>query len=430
VLRRELRAILSLSLPVIVAELGWMFMGVIDTIMVSPLGPAAIGATSLGSSLFNAFGIFGIGLLLGLDTLVSQAWGAGRKQDCERSLWQGVYIAIGATPLLMLAVGAVMPAVRLAGVDPRVLPLAESYVGIVNLSMPVLLLYTAFRRYLQGMAVVRPVMFALVTANAVNAAGNYVLIPRFGVDGAAWATVASRTYMLLVLGGYALAKDSHLARPIRPYLPRIVALLGLGIPAGLQILLEIGVFAATAVLAGKLSAEALAAHTIVLNIAGTSFMVPLGISSAGAIIVGHAIGRADPAAARRGGWMAVGLGAGFMFAMAVVLVAAPGPLLRIFTRDAEVLALAASLTIVAAAFFVFDGVQVVTTGVLRGAGNTRTPMFANLMAHWLLGLPAGWILCFRLGLGVTGLWMGLSIGLIVVALVLVAVWHRTSLEPA
>lgn len=186
-----------------------------------------------------------------------------------------------------------------------------------------------------------------------------------------------------------------------------------------------GVFATATTLAGKLTPEALAAHHVVLNIAGTTFMVPLGMSSAGAVIVGQAIGAGEPHRARRAGWMTIATGALFMSAAAAALLLWPDHILGAFTRNTEVLSIAGQLLFAVAAFQIFDGVQVTATGVLRGSGNTKTPMFANLVAHWLLGLPAGFFLCFALGLGVLGIWIGLSAGLVAVACLLLVVWSRT-----
>jgi MATE family multidrug resistance protein len=234
--------------------------------------------------------------------------------------------------------------------------------------------------------------------------------------------------MALFLMCVAILRDPALMKRIpRPDLQRICRLLALGFPAAGQILLEVGVFATSTVLAGRLAPESLAAHHIMLNIAGTTFMVPLGMSSAGAVTVGHAIGRRDWKAARHSGWLALGLGAGFMAVAALVLLLIPIPLIGIFTKNSEVLRVAIPLLFVTAVFQLFDGLQVVATGVLRGAGDTRTPMIVNLMGHWLLGLPVGYLLCFSFGYGVTGLWMGLSVGLIVVGSVLLFAWSRLQL---
>jgi multidrug resistance protein, MATE family len=417
--KQQLTELLRLAGPVILAELGWMFMGVVDTIMVGSLGPTAIGAVSVCHVFLDLIAIVGIGLLLGLDTLVSQSYGAGDLPDCEYSLWQGLYIAAVFAPFAMLSVFTAAPILKAAGVNSGVISLAVPYALSLQWSLPPLVIYAAFRRYLQGISLVRPVMFALVTANIVNVVGNSILIPQYGVEGAGWATVASRVYMALFLMCVAILRDPALMKRIpRPDLQRICRLLALGFPAAGQILLEVGVFATSTVLAGRLAPESLAAHHIMLNIAGTTFMVPLGMSSAGAVTVGHAIGRRDWKAARHSGWLALGLGAGFMAVAAIVLLLIPIPLIGIFTKNSEVLRVAIPLLFVTAVFQLFDGLQVVATGVLRGAGDTRTPMIVNLMGHWLLGLPVGYLLCFSFGYGVTGLWMGLSVGLLVVGAVL------------
>jgi MATE family multidrug resistance protein len=198
----------------------------------------------------------------------------------------------------------------------------------------------------------------------------------------------------------------------------------LGAPAASQITLEVGVFAASTALAGRLAPVALAAHQIAIHIAALSFMVPLGISSAGAVRVGHAVGRLDAPGAERAGWTALMFGAGFMTCTAAMFVLVPRVLIGAFTRDQGVLELGASLLAVAAVFQLFDGIQGVATGVLRGLGDTRTPMLWNLVGHWFVGLPTGYVLCFVLGLGVIGLWWGLSIGLIICGAVLLVVWSR------
>jgi MATE family multidrug resistance protein len=234
--------------------------------------------------------------------------------------------------------------------------------------------------------------------------------------------------MALVLGCVSVLRQPGLMKHIpRPDWDRIRELARLGLPAAGQMLLEVGVFATSTLLAGRLAPEALAAHHVLLNIAGTTFMVPLGMSSAGAVTVGQAIGSGDPQDAKRSGWLALALGAGFMGLAAVMLLAIPRQLIGIFTTDPTVFAVAVPLLFVAALFQLFDGIQVVATGILRGAGDTRTPMLVNLVGHWLLGLPTGYVLCFLFGFGITGLWIGLSLGLTAVAVVLLAFWARLRL---
>jgi len=423
--------------PLVAAELGWTMMSIVDTMMVGrlPESAPAIGAVSLGTVLFMTVGIFGGGLLLGLDTLVSQAFGAGRVDDCHHSLLNGVYLSAALTPLLMGVLWLAMPLLGRIGVDPTVLPLALPYLWAVTWSTLPLLLYTAFRRYLQGMNLVRPVAFALITANLVNVAANWVLIfghlgfPAYGVVGAGWATCISRVYMAGVLLAYIAWHDRRYGTGLwrvarRPDLARIRRLAGLGLPAGTQLTLEIAVFAVVTALAGKLGALSLAAHQVALNTVSLTYMVPLGVSSAAAVRVGQGLGRTDVAAAARSGWTAILLGAGFMGCAGLTLLAVPRWIARIYTPDPAVVATGASLLIVAAFFQLFDGIQVVATGALRGAGDTHTAMFTHLGIYWLLGLPLGYFLGFRRGLGVAGLWVGLSVALILIGVVLLAAWNR------
>jgi multidrug resistance protein, MATE family len=434
-IRAELPPMLRLAIPVVLAELGWMAMGVVDTIMVGPLGPEAIAATGVGTSLHMAFAIFGMGLLLGLDTLVSQAFGARQIDQCHRWLVHGAALALLLSTPLMLICWAMYVALPSLGFHPAVEPLLVNYYRVIIWSSPFLLLYAAFRRYLQGTHIVKPIMFALVSANVVNAGANWMLIfghfgfPAMGVTGAAWATLASRVYMVAVLFTAIVISDRWRWSDVPTLFGRLERawfkrLLRLGFPAASTVALEVGVFASATALAGKLDPISAASHQIALNIAALSFMVPLGLASAGAVRVGHAVGAADPPRAAAAGWTAILLGIVFTVAAAIAFVVLPRTLIGFFTDDEAVLALGSWLLFLAAVFQLFDGLQGVATGVLRGVGDTRTPMITNLTAHWLFGLPVGYTLCFVLGVGVFGLWIGLSTGLIIAGVVLLYVWHR------
>ena len=433
--QREIKPMFTLAMPVVVAELGWIAMGIVDIAMVGRLGAEAIGAVGVGSVLFMALAVFGIGVLLGLDTLVSQAFGARRLDDCHRWLVHGVVLSIVLTiPMTLLArIGT--RSLHLWGFDQEVLRLTVPYLEVVTWSTLPLLLYATFRRYLQSMSSVLPVMFALVSANLINVLANWTLVfgnlgaPAMGVTGAGWATCLSRVYLAAVLLATIVYRNVRhqsglWAIPFKVDLARMRLLLSLGLPAAIQVTLEVGVFAAVTALAGRLAPAALAAHQVALNVASVTFMVPLGVASAGAVRVGQALGRGDPEGASRAGWTALLLGALFMGCAAIVFLSLPGPILRLFTSDPRVIVTGISLLLVAALFQLFDGVQGVATGVLRGLGDTRTPMIWNLAGHWFLGLPLGYLLCFVWGWGVIGLWIGLSVGLILVALVLLVTWAR------
>lgn len=436
-LGEELRALLTLAIPVVLSELGWMTMTIVDLIMVGRLGPDAIGAVGLGNAIYYAPSLFGIGLLLGLDTLVSQSWGAHRFDDCHRSLAQGMYIAMAFTPLLMLSMLAAQRIFTGHGVDPAVAHLTRSYVLILNWGTFPLLVYGGFRRYLQGVGRVRPVTFALISANLVNLAGNWIFIyghfgmPALGVRGSALSTVFARVYMAAVLVYAAWAHESERGHALFEHWPapepeRLRALLKLGLPAASQVVLEVAAFGAATVMASHLTPIALATHEIVLSCAAYTYMVPLGISAAAAVAVGHAIGAGNAARARRAGLLAIGLGAGFMALMAVLFLTIPRPILHIWTRDPHVVALGAHILAIVAGFQIFDGIQTVSTGALRGLGETRFPMLMNLTAYWLMGLPLGAVLCFELKWGLSGLWTGLTLSLITIAVWLCARWVRDS----
>jgi len=433
----ELIAMITLAVPVVLSELGWMAQGVVDNIMVGKLGPAAIGAVALGNAVYYTPSLFGIGLLLGLDTLVSQAYGRKDHDDCHRWLAQGVYLACIVTPPLMVLIAALSYGFTRFGVIPEVAVLSGGYLRILNWGTLPLLLYGGTRRYLQGVGQVRVITATYVLANLLNWFGNWVLIygkfgmPALGVNGSAISTCISRIAMAAALLGFAWRYERKRGHPLfrhwaGPQLDRLRKLIRIGAPAAGQIVLEVGAWNLSTFAAGYLTPVALATHAIALNYASVSYMVPLGVSAAAAVSVGHAIGAGDPARARRAGWLALALGTGFMLMAAVAFWVAPKPLISLYTRDPRVLAVGPSLLWIAAAFQIFDGIQTVCTGALRGLGETRVPMFANLIGYWVLGLPLGFILCFVLKWGIYGMWIGLTLALIIISMTLLLRWRKDS----
>jgi MATE family multidrug resistance protein len=431
----EFRPLVTLALPIVQAEIGWMAMGIVDTFMVQPLGPAAIGAVGMGSILYLAVMVVGMGTLLALDTFVSQNYGAGRVDECHRWLFAGLQLAGSLTIILTLLAWGLVELLPAFDLHPDVLALLRPYMTHLLWSTPALLAYSVFRRYLQAMHIVRPVMYALVAANLVNLLLNWLLVeghwgfPALGVVGSAWATVFARIAMAVYLFGVIVSRARVHGSGLRdvPFTFDAVrqwAIVRLGLPAAGQMLLEVGVFAAASTLAGRITPAAVAAHNIVLNIIGLIFMVPFGLSSAAAVRVGHAVGRGDPHGARAAGWLAVGLATVAMTGSAMLFALAPSWLMRPFTGDAEVIQIGAGLFLVAAVFQLFDGMQAVTTGALRGLGETRIPMIANLVGHWLIGLPLAYAL--SLFYAAQGLWMGLAVGIILIGGVLLGVWHKRS----
>jgi MATE family multidrug resistance protein len=287
------------------------------------------------------------------------------------------------------------------------------------------------------MNMVRPVAFALISANIINAVGNYALIygkwglPHMGVVGSGWSTTLSRAYMALVLVVYLLWYDRKhrtelLKTPIDLDFPRIKRLLVLGFPAAMQFSLEGGVFALVTALISRLGPVPLATHQIALNTVAFTYMVPLGISSAAAVRVGQAIGRKDARGAAAAGNTAIFLGAVFMTLAGIILLVFPSWIARIYSPDPVVIRATGILLAAGAAFQLFDGIQTSATGALRGAGDTRTPMLCHFTAYWIIGLPLGAWLTFRYNRGALGLWVGLSLALILIGIVLLIVWRNTA----
>jgi len=433
----EVRPMVRLAIPLVLAELGWMTMAIVDTMMVGRQAHSAeaIGAVSLGSILFNSAAIFGTGLMLGLDTLVSHSFGAGNVEDCHRSLVNGVYLSLAITPVLMALIRMLEPVLRAFNIEAAVLTQAIPYLRALTWGTLPLLLYFVFRRYLQGMNRAKPVMFALVSANLVNLAGNWALIyghlglPAMGTVGSGWSTCIARVYMMSVLLVYSMYYDYRFKTGLRqaqrtPNFYRMWRLVQLGFPAAMQFGMEVGVFAAATTLIGKLGAVALASHQVALNTVSLTYMVPLGIASAAAVRVGHSLGRHDAHGASRAGWTAMALGTGFMTLTGIAFLIAPEYIVRVYTPDPVVIRAAGSLLFVAAFFQLFDGMQTVATGALRGAGDTRTAMMCHLFFYWCIGLPLGYYLCFHLGRGAAGLWTGLCVALILIGTALLFFWRR------
>jgi multidrug resistance protein, MATE family len=431
--KSELRAMSRLAAPIVLAELGWMAMGVVDTMVVGRVGASAIAAVGLGAIVFYGVGMCASGVLLGLDTFVSQAFGADSPEECRRWGVNGVWAALLLAPVVCAIVRAFDPLLDFFGVAPEVLRFAIPYLHALNWSAPPLLLFMAFRRYLQARHIVKPMMWTLITANLVNLAGNWALVfghwgaPRMGAEGSGWATCISRVYMAAVLGIVWLRREPELLRTSwRPEWNRIGRLFRLGLPAAGQLGVEIAVFAVVTVLAGRLNAVSLAANQVALITVSTTYMLPLGISSAAAVRVGNELGRGDAAAAARSGWTALSLAVGVMSFAALTLLSVPDLIARLFTPEAEVIATAIVLLRIAAFFQLFDGLQVVATGALRGSGDTRTPMLCHFAGYWMVGLPVGAALCFRVRFGVAGLWAGLSLGLILIGSALAWMWRRAA----
>ncbi len=425
---QELEAAVRLAVPVAMTYIGLMLMGTVDTMMLGHLSAEALAAGALGHVVSTTLLMLCSGILAALDPLMTQAFGAHDRPAIGAHLQRGIVLAAALAIPISLTMLETRPVLRFLGQQPEILGEAAAYIRAISWGNLAFLLFGIFRQTLQAMSLVRPAMVAIVLANLVNVVANYALIfghfgfPSLGVAGSAHASAASRWVMFLCL----LITSR---RALRPYWSGFTAaavslrhhmrLLRLGLPIGLHNSLELCLFLTVALLMGRIGVSELAGHQIALNLCALAFMVPLGISGAAATRVGNAIGRRDMPGARRSAAVCLSVGAGVMALFAVLFATAPRLLSSLYTEDTATLAVAAALLPIAAVFQVFDGVQVVSSGVLRGAADTTVPAAIALVGFWLLGLPGGWYLAFREGLGPRGLWWGLTLGLSTVAVLFV-----------
>ncbi|HEX7937584.1 MAG TPA: MATE family efflux transporter [Gemmatimonadaceae bacterium] len=425
--RGEFRQLVTIAVPVVIVQVGMMFMGVVDTLMVGHVSASALAAAALGNLYFYNVIVVAMGTVMALDPIVSQAVGANDEVAVTRGVQRGVILAVVMgvpTMLLMLTAGPVFTAF---GQPAGVVPDATAFAHISALGVIPFLLFIVFRQVLQAVARLTPVVWTIIGANALNAGLNWVFIyghlgsPPLGVRGSAIATVASRLSMALML--LALSWP-HLRRYLMHFdrasfdLAPLGRMLALGLPIGFQQFLEISAFGTIGLLTGKFGAEQVAAYQIALNMAALTFMVPLGVSAAASVRVGNAVGAGDAPRSRVAARQAYLLGIGFMSTTAILFLTLPEQLAGLYTRDATVIAIAGLLVPIAGVFQIFDGMQAVGAGVLRGLGDTRVPLVAMLTGYWLIGVPVSVWLGFYTNLGSVGLWWGFVAGLASVALFL------------
>jgi MATE family multidrug resistance protein len=427
----------ELALPVVISYLGIMTMGLVDLVCVGRVNATAVGAVGVGTSIFAWFMVFGLGLLTGLDYLVSHAFGAGKKEECHLSWAQGFWLSwIIGIPMTGALIW-ISDHLQWFGLNPEVIAPSRDYLFLLSFSLIPVYLFTASRQYLQAQGIARSAAVILILANIINAIANWTFVlghggfPASGAPGSAVATLIARLFMAAAMMGVQLLHDksgeNHFQAFSVPFRREpMQRLLKLGFPSALQMTFEVGGFALATTLAARLTAGELAAHQIVLNIASMTFMVPLGVSSATAVLVGREMGRGSPLEAARTGWKGLGIGVGFMAFSSLCLLLFSTQIIEFYTTDAQVQPLAANVLLIAALFQLSDGAQIVATGALRGLADTKTPMFANLLGHWGIGLPIGVTLCFFHGRGLVGLWTGLALGLTAVASLLLWRWVQLS----
>jgi multidrug resistance protein, MATE family len=442
--RDELRILVRLALPLALAQAGQALLGLVDTAVVGRAGAVQLAGAALGNAVVFTMCIVGIGTLMGADPLISQALGARDELRARRLYWQALRVALAASAVLLLPTLAVAYLLEPLGIAPDVAKAAREFVWWRLPGIAALLVFYAQRGYAQAVGAARALLWATVLANVLNFLGDLLLvfggarlpewtgplrwIPAMGAGGSALATSLVQISEVLFLA-WAIRQVPLPRRP--PDLHRRLPederrILRVGVPIGLHFGAEVGVFALAGFLAGRLGAESLAAHQIALTFSSVTFTFALGIGNAGSVRVGLAVGAHDTPGARRAGLLALAAGAAFMGCAAITYLLIPGPIVATMTNSPAIAALAVPLFTVAAVFQISDGVQGVGAGVLRGAGEARFTFTANVVGHYLIGLPLALLLGFHLRWGVVGIWWGLAAGLTAVAVALVWRFLRVS----
>ncbi|HEY4175865.1 MAG TPA: MATE family efflux transporter [Kofleriaceae bacterium] len=422
----EIREQIKLAIPLAAQQVGFQLMGTVDAAWLGRYNNTAIAAAGVGNNLLFAITAIGLGVIMGMESVVPKAIGAGRPEDARRYFHAGLRLAliVGlASTLLVIASPHIL---TLADVDKDVAHDARIYIYLRSVGVIPFLLQVAFRGYLAARGITRPLVLAVVLGNIANFFLDWLLIfgssklgiPALGILGAALATVSVQ---VVIIGTYFLAvrivdKGQPLPRSTKADMKEIVKY---GAPVGGQLFAEVGIFGVSTVVAAHLGKVPAAAHSIALNLCSFTFSIAMGIGAATSVRVGHAVGAWDIPLARRRGWIGMALGLIVMGVGAIALVAVPSHIAALLTDQSDTITATVPLLMIAAVFQLSDGTQAIAAGALRGFGNTRATLVGNIVGHYGVGLAISLSLAFAAGMGVVGLWWGLSAGLTATALYLV-----------
>jgi MATE family multidrug resistance protein len=428
-LKKHITSTLQLAYPVIIGQLGIIMMGVVDSLMVGKIGAAPLAAASLANGMTFIVLIIGIGVSLAVTPLVAIAVGAGKKNDCGIYFRQSLLVNSVLSIIIVVLIYFGADLIKYFDQPLEVQRQAISYMKIIGLSSIPLMLFQTYKQFIEGLSIMRPAMIIALLANLINAFFNWIFIfgnlgfPALGLDGAGWATFASRVFMALALMAFVMNNKYFKQFDVSFHYksinwPVIKKILSLGLPSGMQYFFEVGAFSFAVVMVGWLGTKPQAAHQIAINLASISFMAVLGISVAGSIRVANAVGKKDIQETRRAGFTASLLGASIMFISGIIFILFRNFLPTLYVNDQEVISYASSLLIIAALFQISDGTQAVGIGILRGLTDVKIPTAITFIAYWIVGLPVGYFFGFTLKMGVQGVWFGLLLGLTTSAILL------------
>jgi len=432
---REARATLALALPIAAGQVSQMLMGITDSVMIGQVGKVPLAASAFANSLFGVVFIVGLGLLLPVSVLVARAHGARQPRECAEYLRHGVALALGVGLVEVAAMVALSTQLHRFGQPAEVVAAVNPFFVLIGVSLVPVYFFQALKQFSEALGRPWAPMAILLAAVVLNAFLNWVLIyghlgaPALGLTGSGIATLSARCAAAVGLWWWL-----HAQAEMRAELParwrgalavaRLREMLNIGVPAAVQLLFEAGAFSAAALMMGWLGTVPLAAHQVALSCAAFTFMFPLGLATAASMRVSRAVGEGRGTALRAIGFGALGMGVAVMGVFATMFVLAGRLIASGFTPEAEVVALAAQLLVVAGVFQMFDGAQVIGAAALRGLTDVRVPTVITFVAYWLVALPAGYLLAFRTPLGPVGVWAGLAAGLACAAVLLGARFAR------
>jgi MATE family multidrug resistance protein len=438
-LKTHFRPTILLAYPVVLSQLGHVLVGVCDSVMVGRTGKLPLDAVGMGVSVTTLLLVLGLGISMGSVPRVAAANGRGDEAFLGRLLVGTVWLN-SLVGILLVGLSQLLPLLLpYLGQSPEVVALATPWVRLVGLSLLPLMVFQGFREWAEGLGLTKQAMQLSIAGNVVNALLCYALIfghfgaPAMGLMGAAWATLIARIGMAVLMAQFVLrAEQLRTRRPadptawLHPGLAELRGQLALGLPIGVQMMLEVGAFSVSFLMIGWIGVTPQAAHQIAINVASVTYMAATGIAAAATIRVGSLRGSGDLAGARQAGFAAYWLAFGFMSLMGLLMLSLRHVIPQFYNDDPLVLAQAATLMTIAAAFQISDGLQVVGLGALRGLEDVKVPSVVALLAYWALALPLGYGLGFGLKLGAPGIWLGLLTGLSAVAVVLLLRFRRES----
>jgi len=436
--KKDLKETLHLSGPVIVAQLGLVLMGVIDNIMIGNIeniGHELLSAASLGNSIYFIIGVLGIGITFAISPLVAEADAAGEDDQCGLYLRQGVFASLLSGILLcliMLGLTYLLPYMDQPEQDVR---LGTPYLHIINVSLIPMMLFLAYKQFSDGLSFTKAAMYVTLFGLVFNVIINWLLIygnlgfPRLELIGAGIGTLSSRIFMLLLIAIYI-----NYTPRFKKYKPKLNfrewrgdimrKIFEIGLPSGFQYFFEVGAFGGAVIMIGWIGIDERSAHQIVINMAGTTYMLVSGLAAGSAIRVGNALGRKDLPGMRKAGFAGIYLSAFIMFLAAIAFITGKDWLPSLYVEDTQVLMIAAQLMLIGGLFQIFDGVQAVGLSVLRGMQDVRVPTIVAFISYWIIALPVGYFLAFNFEMGVNGIWYGFVVGLFVASVGLVYRFHQ------